>query len=301
MIGRLLCAGVGPGMDNWDEVRTALQVAREGTVSGAAAVLKVHHATVIRHIDQLEARLGTKLFQRHARGYTPTEAGRDLMQVAQATEDQMAQLEARLKGQGDEISGELIVTTLSGFAETLVPLLTRFREEHPALTVRYLTGNRLFRMEYGEAHVAIRAGERPQEPDNVVQPFCVYDVGLYASRDYVAAQGAPKTDAELKDHRFVTFDPLDSRANFYRWLWQRVPAEAAVFRSTEPAALLEAVCAGAGLGFIARVRAERRPELVEVMPPRKEWASQMWLVTHVDLHRTAKVQALLGFLKREMH
>jgi DNA-binding transcriptional LysR family regulator len=63
-------------MDNWDEIRTAYQVARMGTVSGAAEVLGVHHATVIRHIDALEAALGAKLFQRHARGYTATEAGR---------------------------------------------------------------------------------------------------------------------------------------------------------------------------------------------------------------------------------
>ena len=62
-------------MDNWDEIRTAYQVARIGTVSGAAEALGVHHATVIRHIDALEASLGVKLFQRHARGYTPTEAG----------------------------------------------------------------------------------------------------------------------------------------------------------------------------------------------------------------------------------
>ena len=62
-------------MDNWDEIRTAYHVARLGTVSGAAEALGVHHATVIRHIDALEGRLGVKLFQRHARGYTATEAG----------------------------------------------------------------------------------------------------------------------------------------------------------------------------------------------------------------------------------
>ena len=56
-------------MDNWDEIRTAFQVARIGTVSGAAEILRVHHATVIRHIDALEQRLGVKLFQRHARGF----------------------------------------------------------------------------------------------------------------------------------------------------------------------------------------------------------------------------------------
>ena len=52
-------------MENWDELRTAYEVARHGTVSGAAAALGVHHATVIRHVDALEARLGVKLFQRH--------------------------------------------------------------------------------------------------------------------------------------------------------------------------------------------------------------------------------------------
>ena len=61
-------------MDSWNEIKTAYQVARLGTVSAAAESLGVHRATVIRHIDALEAELGRKLFQRHIRGYTPTEA-----------------------------------------------------------------------------------------------------------------------------------------------------------------------------------------------------------------------------------
>ena len=83
---------------NWDEIRTAYHVARLGTVSGAAEVLGVHHATVIRHIDALEERLGSKLFQRHARGYTATEAGNDLLLVAQTTDDQFTQLAGRIRG-----------------------------------------------------------------------------------------------------------------------------------------------------------------------------------------------------------
>ncbi|MFV2038021.1 MAG: LysR family transcriptional regulator, partial [Paracoccaceae bacterium] len=81
-------------------MRTAYQVARAGTVSGAAEVLGVHHATVIRHVDALEQSLGVKLFQRHSRGYTPTEAGQDLLKVAAATDDQLAQLVGRIKGRG---------------------------------------------------------------------------------------------------------------------------------------------------------------------------------------------------------
>src|SRR6056297_3659388 len=108
-------------ISTWDEIRTAYHVARLGTVSGAAEALGVHHATVIRHVDALESRLGVKLFQRHARGYTATEAGEDLLRVAQATEDQFAQLAGRLRGKGADVSGELVLTSLPGLAPVLAP------------------------------------------------------------------------------------------------------------------------------------------------------------------------------------
>ena len=43
--------------------------------------------------------------------------------------------------------------------------------------------------------------------------------------------------------------------------------------------------------------AERYSTLTQVTPPRPEWSAPLWLVTHVDLHRTAKVQSFLTFLK----
>ena len=178
-------------MENWDEIRTAFQVARMGTVSGAAEVMGVHHATVIRHIDALEKRLGTKLFQRHARGYTPTEAGRDLLAVAQTTEERFGQLVSRIKGHGETVSGELVVTAITGIAGLMVPVFAEFQAAHPAVNIRFLTDMRLFRLDYGEAHVAIRAGAAPEEPDNVVQPLVRMRTGLYAARSYIAAHGMP--------------------------------------------------------------------------------------------------------------
>ncbi len=286
-------------MDNWDEVRTAYQVARMGTVSGAAEVLGVHHATVIRHIDAIESRLAVKLFQRHARGYTPTEAGEDLLRVAQATEDQFNQLVGRMKGRGDDVSGELVVTSLSSLAPLVVPTLSDFQKAHPALIVRYLTGDRLFRLEYGEAHVAIRAGAAPDQPDNVVQPFVAQEVGLYASRDYIARHGKPSDVQDFTNHTFVGNDDENSRAPFYRWLRENTPAEAITFRCSNNFAAGEAVLAGAGIGFMARWEAARYPMLEEVMPPLPEWSGKLWLVTHVDLHRTTKVQAFLKYLKEQ--
>lgn len=284
-------------IDTWDEIRTAFQVARLGTVSGAAEVLGVHHATVIRHVDALERRLGTRLFQRHARGYTPTEAGRDLLLVAQTTEEQFAQLASRIKGQGESVGGELVVTSITGIADLLVPVLAAFQREHPTVIVRFISDVRVFRLDYGEAHVAIRAGAVPEEPDNVVQPLGRMRSGLYAARSYVATHGLPRGEDEFAGHRFIGADSDISRAPFHRWLRERVPAGQIGFRATEPASLEAAVRAGAGLGFVSTLRAAGDPDLIEVLPPQPEWEAPLWLVTHVDLHRTRKVQAFLGFLK----
>jgi len=286
-------------MDNWDEVRTAYHVARMGTVSGAADILGVHHATVIRHVDALEARLGVKLFQRHARGYTATEAGEDLCRVAQATDEQFSQLAGRVKGKGDEVSGELVVTSLNGLAPMMSPTLSAFQQVYPDITVRYLTGDRLFRLEYGEAHVAIRAGAAPDQPDNVVQKFITQSVGLYAAQSYIDRYGMPGDEADYVNHRFVAHDAEVPRAPFFKWLSGHVPRENLVFRSTDNRAMELAITAGAGIGFMTLSDAAGHDEIVQIAAPREEWSAPLWLVTHVDLHRTAKVQAFLKFVKEQ--
>ena len=158
-------------MDRWNEIRTAYQVAKLGTVSAAAECLGVHRATVIRHIDSLEGVLGEKLFQRHSRGYTPTEVGLDLMRVAKTTDEQFSQLVGRTKGRKIELSGEFVVTSLYVVAPMLIPVINAFQNQHPNIVVRYMASDRIFRLEHGEAHVAIRTGPRPEHPDNVAQPF----------------------------------------------------------------------------------------------------------------------------------
>ena len=284
-------------MLNWEEVRTAYLVGRLGTVSGAAEVLGVHHATVIRHVDALEKTLGSKLFQRHARGYAPTEAGRDLMIVAESAEGQFTQMVSRIKGLGDAVTGELVVTSIAGAAGLITPVLATFQAEHPGLMIRFLTDMRLFRLDHGEAHVAIRAGGVPKEPDYVVQPLARLCFGLYASRSYLQQHGQPGGLAEFGAHRFVAIDGTDARAPFHIWMRAHVPEANMVYRVTETAATFEAVRAGIGIGFLAKYEAAPVPELVEIMPALPEWQSHLWAVTHVDLHRTLKVQKFLAHLK----
>ena len=74
-------------MKNWDQIRYFLAAARHNSVSAAAKSLGVGHATVLRHIDELEASLRVKLFQRLQSGYRLSEAGARVLDDATSAVD----------------------------------------------------------------------------------------------------------------------------------------------------------------------------------------------------------------------
>ncbi len=66
-----------------------------------------------------------------------------------------------------------------------------------------------------------------------------------------------------------------------------------MFKSNDAQAIRQAVVDGIGVGFLLQHEVADNSELVELFPPLAEWKVTHWLVTHGDLHRSAKVQAFL--------
>ncbi|MFC3168408.1 MULTISPECIES: LysR family transcriptional regulator [Paracoccus] len=279
-------------IESWDDLRIALAVARSGTVSAAAETLGVHHATVIRRIDGLEGQLGVKLFQRHPRGYALTEAGQAMLKVAGDADERFAQLAAQIVGGSDRIEGELVVTSLPELSDVVMPRLVRLMRQHPGLRLNYVTDVRLFRLDAGEAHVAIRAGSQPTEPDYVVRPMGTVRHPIYASPAYIAAHGPV---SGIDGHRLALLGPQARNAPLMVWMRERVDPTQIVLTANDEAAREAVIRAGLAIGPLSPSRAEG---LVEVMAL-PEWESRLWLVTHVDLHRTPKVQAVVAALRGE--
>ena len=277
-------------MDSWDDIRTALAVARTGTVSGAADALGVHHATVIRRIDALEAQLGARLFQRHPRGYALTEAGQTLLRTADEADERFQQMAARIAGTGERIAGEVIITTVPNIDDILMPALTALMSRYRDLRVTYLTDSRLFRLSTGEAHIAIRAGTKPADPDYVVQRLSRIEGRLYAAPAYLAQFGDAPRPAQ---HRFVGLGEPGHNAPYARWLRANVDPANVVLATGEVTAMEAVIRAGLAIGILPATRSKG---LVPLDWP-FEWGSDLWLVTHVDLHRTAKIQAVLTELR----
>ncbi|WP_421710129.1 LysR family transcriptional regulator [Algihabitans sp.] len=270
-------------MENWDEIRTAAQVARLGTISAAAEALGVHRATVTRHIDSLEATLGAKLFQRHARGFSPTDLGRNLLRIAEATDAQFGELFRLAKGGIADLTGVFTVTCVDVLVPTILPTITAFQAEHDGVRVHLVSSDRMLKLEYGEADIAFRIGPKPGHPDNVVLPVQRLPVGLYGPAAGVNRFAGPGRHAPSTP--------------YFQWMGENISPEQIVITSDSIAALWAAVRAGGAAGFLPRTMAVSAG-LTELAPAQDDWNEQIWAVTHVDLHRSAKVQAFVRTMKR---
>ncbi|MTH33306.1 LysR family transcriptional regulator [Paracoccus limosus] len=284
----------------WTEIRTVAQVARLGRVSAAAEALGMHHASVIRHIDTLEAELGAKLFQRHARGYTPTEAGQELLRTASLVDEHFVQMRARIDAARHEISGRLVLTVVPGLVDLMLPVIRRYLLAHPKVQLVFSADQRNYELSRGEAHIALRAGPRPTGLDHVVSRAFDWTHALFAAPEYIQKHGQPRHLDELAQHRFVGGEDSFARVPFNLWLDSRVPEDAFALRTPQSGAAYRAIRDGLGIGFLGRATAW--PKMVELFPDfdPPEWRVAVWMVTHVDLHRSPKVQSLTRFIQDEI-
>ncbi|MEM0976750.1 MAG: LysR family transcriptional regulator [Pseudomonadota bacterium] len=283
-------------MDYWNEIHSAYWVARKGTVSGAAKELGVHRATVSRHIDVLEGSIKARLFIRHKRGYELTDAGREFLLTAEQSHGLLEDFLGRLRLQNSEIEGEITVATLVPLTDLIAPGVLAFRQKHPQTRVNVTTGNELSRLEYAEAHVAVRVGAKPEQDDYVVQPFSSLEFALFAHETYIADRGMPQHH-DLKGHDIVGNADINSTAPFEVWLAQNTNPDQIVIRSTNPRVIEDALHRGQGVGFLPISLAGRLSGMVQVSPALPEWSVQSWIVTHLDVHWTEKVQSMLTCLK----
>lgn len=282
-------------MDYWTEIHTAFWVARTGTISGAAKKLGVHRATVNRHIDDLEAAIETRLFLRHRRGYELTDVGQEFLQVAEQSHGMLEDFLGRVRENSD-IEGEITVATLFPFNDLILPGILNFRRKHPLTRVNLTTGDELVRLERAEAHVSVRVGAKPLNDDYVVQSFGLLKFALFAHRSYIERRGKPNHQ-NLKGHDLVGNPDAQSFAPFEAWLAHNSDPEQIVVRSTNPRVIEGALRRGEGVGFLPVILTEDLTGVEQVSPALPEWSVQSWMVTHVDVHWTEKVQSMLNCLK----
>jgi len=124
------------------QLRYFIAVADAGSFSGAAAALGVIQPTVSQHIQRLEDRLHTNLFERRPRGVRLTRAGEHLLRVARrivADVDQALQHAAAVaRAEAGAVSIGFYTSLSSG---SLRDAIAAFRTEAPKVTIELFEGS----------------------------------------------------------------------------------------------------------------------------------------------------------------
>lgn len=240
-----------------DDLRYLLAVARTGRLVAAADALGVDHTTVSRRIAALEKSLGVRLIERGAEGWALTDAGRAVSENARAIEDALARVVDVVTGQDTpSLHGTVRIFAPDGFGTVFAtPALARVRREHPRLQVELITATRQLTLHASGFDLALAIG-RPSGNRLLTEHLTDYALGLYATDDYLARRGRPRTPADLRQHTLIFY--IDSMLQVGDLDIERhLPGAAPAFSSTNVFAQVEATRLGAGIGVLPAFLAGR--------------------------------------------
>ena len=281
----------------WDDLRFVLAVADGDGLTGAAARLGINHSTAFRRLGALERTLGTVLFERHRTGYAATPAGEEMVALARRLDADVTAFARRLAGGEIMPAGEIRVATNDAtLVALLTPLIPSFRVACPEIRIEVVVGNSALNLSRRDADVAVRATDAP--PDTLVgRRIATIAWALYGRSGRDKGMGDPERWAESD---WVGLGDALSGAKAARFVESRVAADRIVFRVDSVLALVAAVEAGIGIGYLPCFAADARPGLVRLAPPEPDLATGLWLLTHPDLRQAPRVRAFLDFMGAEM-
>ena len=192
-------------MDRLDAMRLFLRVADAGSFSRAAADLSIGQPTVSRRIQDLEHQLGAELFQRSTRALSLTEAGQRFYARAQDILSDFEEAEAEARGLDKEPVGMLRISAPTSFAHlVLTPTIAPFLHQHPHIRIDMMTDDTYTDLVTEGVDIAFRLGDLT-DSSLMAKRMMNTQRGIWASPDYLAARGEPKTPEELKDHDGLVF------------------------------------------------------------------------------------------------
>src|SRR5207248_10286702 len=168
-------------MSDWEDLRHFMALARQGTLSAAARLLGVDHATVARRVAALEADTGLKLIDRRARNYQLTDDGRRIAATAMPMEEAAFAVGRAVKAAKPGVRGEVSISSPRSLANALIaPQLFRLRQRHPGIRIKLIGEKRTASLNRREADVALRLS-RPHEPGLIARKIGSFGFGLYGA------------------------------------------------------------------------------------------------------------------------
>ncbi|MBM7367522.1 LysR family transcriptional regulator [Gordonia hydrophobica] len=248
-----------------DDLVILLEIARCGSLTGAASALDINHATVSRRISALEAELHGSVIVRRVQGCELTELGTSLLESCEQIESAMRRVNeiSRSPDSAQALSGLVRVSSTHAFgSQYIAPLLAELHSMNRNLTVELVTSTRLTAYSAGW-DIEIGVGE-PVVSRPGAEKLSNYRMGLYATQDYLEFHGEPKTIDDLADHSLIYYVESLLRVEDLDVILTRLDHRIQI-GSTSVQAQLTATLAGGGIGLLPAFLADPEPTLRRVL------------------------------------
>ena len=271
---------------NWDDLRIVLAIAEHGTLSGAAARLRISHPTLSRRLRQIEQRLGTRLVERTPSGLRLTAAGEDMRQLALRLRDDIAALERRIGGRDAGPGGPIRVTAPDAVSEYLLPdILAEVCREYTELTIELVVSNQVLSLAQRSADVALRVTDSPDESLRGRRVGTVA-MAIYAARNLPV----PETWGSFAGMPWVGFDAALACSGPGTWVAHNIPESDIRLRANTLLGAAQAVRSGIGCGLLPCFVGGSIPELVRIGAPLAELSVPLWLLVHSEIARLPRIR-----------
>lgn len=287
---------------DWDKLRIFHAVADAGSLTHAGDKLNLSQSAVSRQVRGLEEQLNTNLFHRHARGLILTEQGELLFDATSAMIKRLDAAAARIRDSEEEVFGELRVTTTTGFGTLwLAPRLSKLYDQYPDLKVDLMLEERVLDLPMREADVAIRLKE-PSQADLVRKRLMTVRMCLYASTDYLKANGIPQSLEEMPNHRLICQNINSAQVGAGLHLIQKLMMNEAksLLTVNNYFGVLQGVLHNVGIGVLPNYLTQDFPDLVRVLPDVESAEVPVFLAYPEELRQSKRVAAFKEFVQDEI-
>ncbi len=280
---------------SWDEFRLVKAIADSRSLTGAAELLGLNHSTVFRRLAALEKSIGARLFERSRAGYQTTGAGDEMVAVAAKMADSIIEFERRVAGRDAKPTGQLRVTTVEAIGQHFMPaIMTQFQTQNPGVVIELILSNSSLNLSRRDADVAIRVTNDP--PETLVgRRICAVRWGIYCRRDLVSALGSRPID----NAPFVGYYEGLAPA-VRRWIEAQIRPERLAAKVNSIHSMLELATHGFGATLLPCFLGDPCAALVRIAKSPRDVDVGLWILTHSDLRRSARVRAFMDFAGAEL-
>jgi DNA-binding transcriptional LysR family regulator len=277
----------------WNDYRVVLAIHRTGGLAPAARSLAINHATVFRQVNAMEARLGARLFDRHRSGYGLTAVGEVALAAAEAMEIQALAAERRMAGGDLNLTGTIRVTAPDDMVQRLLlPMFVAFRERYPKIELEVIVDNRFLNLSRREADIALRpTAAAPEAMTGInIGPL---NMTLYATAPLAALVASGQPVGSLP---WIGWEDGAETIRFGGFYRNRGLQPVFAYRSNSLLAQVSAAEAGLGVAVLPCFAGDSSVVLERLEPIDPQFATSLWILTHPDLRRAARIKAFIDFM-----